>query len=70
MRRKTFKNIKLRIEKTGIELDQLESLSRVLTDCIIYSAPRGDVENISYILTDNVLRIKKEFRKIREILKI
>jgi len=68
MKNKHLNKIKKQIINVGIELNKLESLSRILTECLIenYNLKSWDAENLSYVLGNNILNIKRKVGQIEE----
>ncbi|MFA6989982.1 MAG: hypothetical protein WC197_07930 [Candidatus Gastranaerophilaceae bacterium] len=72
MSRKYFKKIEKQMIKVGIELNKLESLSRILSNCIIFNdnLKNWDIENLSLILAKKILETKQKFNEIEVKMKI
>ena len=72
MAKKYSKKIKNKMINIGIDLNKLESLSRILTHSIIFkdNIKNWDIENLSSILAEKILRTKQKFNDIERIMKI
>ena len=64
--------IKNKMINVGVDLNKLESLSRVLKLSIVFSddLKSWDIENLSSILAEKILRTKRKFNDIEKIMKI
>ncbi|OGI03112.1 MAG: hypothetical protein A2Y25_03345 [Candidatus Melainabacteria bacterium GWF2_37_15] len=69
--RKTKKITKQMI-KVGINLNKLESLSRIMINSIHNNSDlkSWDVGNLSYILADMIFETKQRFNNIERVMKI
>jgi len=72
MKKKQFKKIEKQIINVGIDLNKIESLSRILSHCILFGEDlkNWDVENLSLILHEKLLNTKQKFNNIERIMKI
>lgn len=72
MKQKKFRKIEKQMLKIGIELNKLESLSRILTNCIIFNEnlKSWDIENLSIILAKKILKTKQKFNEVEAKMKV
>jgi hypothetical protein len=72
MRRKYSNKIKNKMINVGVDLNKLESLSRILIESIRFNEnlKSWDIENLSSILAEKILRTKHKFNDIEKIMKI
>lgn len=72
MKKKKFKKIENKMLQVGVELNKLESLSRILFHCLnsTESLKIWDTENLSSILLEKLTITKQKFNDIEVIMKI
>jgi len=72
MKKKKFKKIENRMLQIGVELNKLESLSRILVHCLnsTESLKTWDTENLSFVLLEKLTTTKQKFNDIEVIMKI
>jgi len=72
MKKRQFKKIKNQMINVGINLNKLESLSRVLFHCTVSdeNLKEWDNENLSLILLEKLIETKQKFNNIETIMKI
>lgn len=70
MKRKILKKMQYKMMNVGIELNKLESLSRILIEPVQggENLKPWDNENLSRIMADKISYTKRNFNKIEEIL--
>lgn len=70
MKRKMLKKIRYKMMNVGIELDKLDSLSRILLECIQegVNLKPWDNENLSRVMAEKISYIKSNFNTIEDIL--
>ena len=72
MKKKKFKKIENKMLQTGMELNRLESLSRILVQCLNSNEnlKEWDTENLSFILLEKLTKTKQKFNDIEVLMKI
>jgi hypothetical protein len=72
MKNRHLKKIKNKMINVGVDLNNLESLSRILIHCIRFNEnlKNWDVENLSLVLSKKILKTKQKFNNIEKIMKI
>ena len=72
MRKRKLKRLKMQLLETVLDLDKLESLSRILTDCIRepISIKEWDAENLSRVMSEKINGTKQKFDDIDRIFKV
>jgi hypothetical protein len=72
MKKRQFKKIKNQMINVGINLNKLESLSRILFHCTVSdeNLKAWDNENLSSILLEKLIETKQKFNNIENIMKI
>lgn len=72
MKKKHFKQIEKQMMNVGINLNKIESLSRILF-CHINlddNLKKWDIENLSAVLLEKSIKTKQEFNNIEKIMNI
>jgi hypothetical protein len=72
MKKKHFKKIEKQMLQVGINLNKIESLSRILLHCTVSdeNLKEWDNENLSSILLEKLIETKQKFNNIEEIMNI
>jgi len=72
MKNRHLKKIENQMINVGVDLNNLESLSRILIHCIRFNEnlKSWDVENLSLVLFKKILKTKQKFNNIERIMKI
>ena len=72
MKKRQFKKIEKQMINVGINLNKIESLSRILHYCTISdeNLKNWDTQNLSLILLENLTATKQKFNNIERIMKI
>jgi hypothetical protein len=72
MRKRKFKKIETLMVEVGVDLNKIESLSRILLHCLRYEEDlkSWDTENLSSVLFGKLIAIKQKFNNIERIMKI
>ena len=72
MKKKKFKKIENKMLQVGLELNKLESLSRILVHCLDSkeNLKNWDTENLSFVLLEKLTTTKQKFNDIEIIMKI
>jgi hypothetical protein len=72
MKKKQFKKIKNQMINVGVNLNKLESLSRILLHCTVSdeNLKEWDKENLSLILLEKLIETKHKFNNIENIMQI
>jgi len=72
MKKKQFKKVKEQMINVGINLNKIESLSRILLHCINFdeNLKKWDIENLSSVLFEKLTKTKQNFNDIEKIMKI
>lgn len=72
MKKKQFKKVEKQMINVGINLNKIESLSRILCQCLLFGEDlkSWDVENLSLILHEKLKNTKQKFNNIERIMKI
>lgn len=72
MKKVKINKIKNQMIDVGIDLNMLESLSRILIDSIRdpINLKKWDAENLSLLMSEKIIGTKQKFNNIEKILKI
>ncbi|MFA6989861.1 MAG: hypothetical protein WC197_07310 [Candidatus Gastranaerophilaceae bacterium] len=72
MAKRYSNKLKNKMINVGIDLNKLESLSRILIQSIVFNdnLKSWDIENLSSILSEKILKTKHKFNDIEKIMKI
>lgn len=72
MKKKNFKKIENKMIQVSIDLNKLESLSRILIDSLSdpLNLKSWDVENLALILLEKLTATRQKFNDIEVILKL
>ena len=72
MKKKKFEKISNKMINVGISLNELESLSRILTNSLRFDSNLKiwDAENLSSVISKKIIRTKQKFNTIEELMKI
>jgi hypothetical protein len=72
MKKKQLKKVKEQMLQVGVNLNKIESLSRILLHCIRFdeNLKCWDTENLSSVLFDKLITTKQKFNDIEKIMKI
>jgi hypothetical protein len=70
MKKKKFEKIQNQMTNVSINMSELESLSKILTNSLCSGENLIDIENLSHVISDKIIRTKRKFNNIEEIMKI
>jgi hypothetical protein len=72
MKKKQLKKIENQMIQVGVNLNKIESLSRILLHCIRFDEnfKNWDIENLSSVLFEKLLITKQKFNNIEKSMKI
>jgi len=72
MKKRDFKKIETQMIQVGVNLNKIESLSRILLNCLRFeeNLKSWDAENLSSILLGKLMTTKQKFNNIEKIMKI
>lgn len=68
MQIKDFDELETQLNETACGLDRIESLSKILLDSILdnIDLKPKDVQNLTFVLDEEIIKLKKKFNSIEK----